>query len=206
MLYFWGADPDTGIAIVQTKDTHDEDHPIKPLPKWPYLLFVLEHLASGAPKLIVDKPRQLMISWLMLLWLDYVCLVKMHRRCLLNKATFTEAEHMLYDRLGIVHASWPQWFADWAQIREWRTTGEMLYGRTGSSIQATGENVQDRASRGDQASIVFVDEAARHPYLREIIAAIAPMSKQIILVSTPETGSDGSRWMDGVLCEGRDIT
>lgn len=202
-LYFWGKDPETGIAIVRTKDTHDEQNPIKPLPQWPYLGFLLAQFATCL-KVIVDKPRQLMCSWMALLWLDWNCLFKPYRTCLLNKATQDEAEKMLYGRLGVVHQHWPQWFKDWARCRELRTTGEIHYDRTGSVIGATGENVDDRAARGDQASIFVVDEAARVPRLREVIAAIAPMAKQMILISTPELGSAGAQFFAEILSEGKE--
>jgi len=206
MLYFWGEDPETGDPIVKTKDTHDDDNPIKALPKWPYLLHLLKRFSQNYRKEIVDKPRQLMVSWMVLLWMDFVCLTKPHRRCLLNKATHQEAEEMLFDRLGIVHQNWPAWFAAWAQVDERKKFATLYYGRTGSSIRCTGENIQDRAARGDQASIAVVDEAARQPYLREIVAALAPMTKQMILVSTPETGSEGSRYMNSILTEGQEVS
>jgi hypothetical protein len=215
LLYFWGTDPETGHPIVRTRDTHDAINPIKPLPQWPYLFFVLARWVAGLDRVmlvagliakhIVDKPRQLMVSWLALIWLDYNCLFKPYRTCLVNKATQDEAEKMLFGRLGTekgVHKFWPKWFADWAQVREKVTTGELIYGRTGSVIQATGENVDDRAARGDQASIFFVDEAARCPRLHEIVAALVPMSQQVILVSTPELGSPGAAFFAEILAEG----
>jgi hypothetical protein len=112
---------------------------------------------------------------------------------------------MLFGRLGTekgIHKFWPGWFAQWAQVRESRTTGEIIYGRTGSAVQATGENVDDRAARGDQASIFFVDEAARCPRLHEITAALMPMSQQVLYVSTPELGSPGAAFLSDILSEG----
>lgn len=203
-IYFWGQDPETGVPIVRTKDTHDEETPIKGLPQWPYLGFLLAQFATQN-KIAVDKPRQLLCSWMVLLWLEYVCLFRPYRTCLLNKSTQGEAEKMLLGRLGVVHKHWPKWFADWAQVSEVRSTpARYEYGRTGSSIEATGENVDDRAARGDQASVFAVDESARHPRLREVIAAIAPMARQIILISTPELGSPGAQYMAEILSEGRE--
>jgi len=215
LTYFWGKDPETGIAIVRTRDTHDAINPIKPLPTWPYLFFLinkwragLERVAStpGAThKSIVDKPRQLMVSWMALLWIDYNNLFKPYRTCLVNKATDDEAKKMLFGRLGFekgVHKFWPEWFREWAQVNERITTGEISYGRTGSAAMATGENVDDRAARGDQASTFFVDEAARCPRLHEIVAALMPMSQQVILVSTPELGSPGASFFAEILAEG----
>jgi hypothetical protein len=203
-LYFWGKDPETDIAIVRTKDTHDERNPIKPLPEWEYLAFLLAQFYTNL-KVVVDKPRQMMCSWVALLWLDWNCLFKPYRTCLLNKSTQQEAETMLLGRLGVVHKFWPQWFAEWAQVKEVRATpAGYEYGRTGSVITATGENVDDRAGRGDQASIFVVDESARHPRLREVMAAIAPMARQIILISTPELGTPGAQYMAELLAEGRD--
>jgi len=201
-LYFWGTDPETGQHIVRTKDTHDEENPIKPLPDWPYLAFTVKQWArEDVKKHMVDKPRQLMVSWLLVLWMDYASVFKQYCRCLLNKATQQEAEYMLFDRLGVVHKYWPAWFAEWVECEPKKTTGEYFYGRTGSSVAATGENVDDRAARGDQASIFGVDEAARHPRLREVVAALMPMSKQVILVSTPEAGTPGSQYFNEILME-----
>jgi len=203
-LYVWGVDPETQLAIVRTKDTHDEEHPIKPLPQWDYTGFLFAQFAIHN-KVIVDKPRQMMVSWFALLWLDYLCLFRDYRTCLLNKATQNEAETMLLGRLGVVHKFWPKWFSDWAQVKEVRSTpAGYEYGRTGSILTATGENVEDRAARGDQASCFVVDEAARCPRLREILAAVAPMAKQIILISTPELGSPGAAYFAEIINEGRE--
>ena len=215
--YFWGVDPHTGIAIVRTLDASDKEHPIKPLPTWPFLLFVVSVFAGQkgvlledfgvAPeqvnekKVVIDKPRQLMVSWLLLLWFEYLCLFRDFTTCLLNKATMDESKKMLFKRLGVVHKFWPEWFRLWAQVQELRSEGEMRYERACSVIGATGENVEDRAARGDQATSFGVDEAARHPRLREVLAAVAPMANQIILVSTPELGSPGAAFFAEILKE-----
>lgn len=200
-FYFWGVDPETDQAIVRTKDTHDEVTPIKPLPDWPYHHFLVkEWMREDVRKHIVDKPRQLMVSWYLLAWMDYNCLFRPYRRCLLNKATEGEAQFMLKDRLSVIHTHWPEWFKEWAQSSFTKEEG-WIYGRTGSSIAPTGENVDDRAARGDQASIFGVDEAARHPRLREVVAALMPMAKQVILVSTPEAGTPGSTYFNEILTE-----
>jgi hypothetical protein len=217
LKYLYGVCGSDDHPVVRTKDTHDEENPIKPLPDWPYQRWSYLGFAGDprfwteqgmdvpegewARKFAVDKPRQVMISWGLVLWMDYNALFKPYRRCLLNKATEQEAEHMLFDRLGVVHKYWPEWFRNWAGCVEKKTTGTFEYGRTGSSISATGENVDDRAARGDQASIFGVDEAARHPRLREVVAALMPMAKQVILVSTPEAGTPGSQYMHEILME-----
>jgi hypothetical protein len=215
--YFYAVCQGDEYPLVRTKDTHDEENPIKPLPDWPYQKWSYQGFAGNPEfwttidrpvpagewwrKIAVDKPRQVMVSWGLVLWMDYNSLFKPYRRCLLNKATEQEAEHMLFDRLGVVHKYWPEWFKAWANCREKKTTGTFEYQRTGSSIAATGENVDDRAARGDQASIFGVDEAARHPRLREVVAALMPMAKQVILVSTPEAGTPGSQYMNEILNE-----
>jgi hypothetical protein len=201
--YFWGKDPESNLYVVRTLDAHDKVTPIKPLPTWPYLGFVLARFAHRK-KVVIDKPRQLMVSWLLLLWFDYLCLFQPYRTCLLNKATMDEAKRMLFKRLGVVHKHWPKWFADWAQVVELKSEGEIRYERAGGVIVATGENVEDRAARGDQAASSGVDEAARHPQLREVIAALAPMSDQMILVSTPELGTPGAQCFAEILKEGEE--
>lgn len=201
-LYFWGTDPETGLHIVRTKDQLDEEDPIKPMPDWPYLAFIVKQWArTDVSKHMVDKPRQLMVSWLLMLWMDYMSIFKPFRRCLLNKATEDEAWFMLEDRLGVIHRFWPEWFREWVEPLEQKAKHQFSYGRTGSSVAATGENVDDRAARGDVASVFGVDEAARHPRLREVVAALMPMSKQVILVSTPEAGTPGSAYFNEILRE-----
>jgi len=206
-MYIWGKDPETGISIVRTRDVHDEETPIKPMPDWEYLKFVLGRLKdSNHKKKIIDKPRQLMISWLCLLWLDWTNLFKNHRHCMLNKASEAEADDMLFSRMSVIHQNHPDWFRAWARVKHWPSAHKIKYMRTGSVTTATGENVQDREARGDQASIFLIDEAARHPYLREVVTAIIPMANQVILVSTPETGSAGSRYMHEILTEGEELS
>jgi hypothetical protein len=217
LVYLYGTAPGDEHPVVRTKDTHDDVNPIKALPDWPYQSWTYRGFAGDESfwteidkpvpegewwrKMAVDKPRQVMVSWGLVLWMDYMSLFKPYKRCLLNKATEDEAWYMLRDRLGVVHQHWPEWFATWAKCTQRASDHEFRYGRTGSSIAATGENVDDRAARGDQASIFGVDEAARHPRLREVVAALMPMAKQVILVSTPEAGTPGSQYMSEILNE-----
>jgi hypothetical protein len=206
-LYVWGADPETGEAIVKTLDKATPQDPIKPFPTWDYLPFCLAEFHQGLldarPQLpgmrAVDKPRQLMLSWLALVFIDWVGLSLPYSRNLLNKATQEESAFMIEDRLEkIVHRHWPQWFKDWAGCR-WSANDETMYYGNGASFAATGANVADRAARGEQATVFFVDEAARHPVLKEVVAAIYPMSQLILMVSTPEAGSPGSAYYAEVL-------
>lgn len=209
-LYVWGCDPETKQPIVQTVDKSDQVHPIKPLPTWAYLPFLLAEfhsaLKDAKPQLpsmlAVDKPRQLMVSWFSLLFCEWAALTRPYSRNLLNKATQDESAFMLEDRLvKVVHRHWPQWFAEWAGAN-WAASEDTIEYANGSSFAATGANVADRAARGEQANVFFVDEAARHPALREVVAAIYPMSQLILLVSTPEAGSPGSAYYGEIL--GRD--
>ena len=99
-LYFWGKDPDTGIPIVRTIDPHDRKNPVKGLPDWPYQRFITaawyagffnekadEAVGKMADRHAVDKPRQLMVSWLLVTWMDYIALFHPYQTNLLNKAT-----------------------------------------------------------------------------------------------------------------------
>lgn len=215
-LYFWGKDPDTGIPVVRTIDPHDRKNPVKGLPDWAYQRFLVaawfagffseqqdEAVGKMADRHAVDKPRQLLVSWLLAIWMDYIALFHPYQTNLLNKATEDEAKKMIQKRLEKgIHKNWPGWFKDWAQARWLKNDGVLEYGRTSSVVAATGENVDDRAARGDVASVFGVDEAARHPRLREVVAALMPMAKQVILVSTPEIGTPGSMYMAEILKEG----
>lgn len=200
-LYIWGQDPETGKPICRTLDAKSIP-PIQPVPEWPYLPFVLERFRAR-PKVVVDKSRQLFCSWLLFLYFDYLALFRDFHTLLYNKSTMDEAKKVLFKRMGIIHQFWPQWFADWAQVSDARSEGQYRYGRTGSTIDATGENIEERAARGDQANVVAIDEAALHPRLREIVAAIVPMAEKIILISTPEVGPGGA-YISEILSEGKE--
>ena len=207
-LYIWGCDPEEpSRSVVQTLDKADPANPFKPVPAWPYWPFMLAEFHAGwleaKPQLpglrAVDKPRQMMVSWGALLFCEWIALSVPHARILVNKATQDEASFLIEDRLHkVVHKRWPDWFAEWAGA-EWSATNDTIDYANGSSIAATGHNVDDRAARGEQASVFFVDEAARHPRLREVVAAIYPMTQLILLVSTPEAGSPGSAYYAEIL-------
>ena len=207
-LFVWGTDPEEPQrTIVQTLDKATPQTPIKPMPMWPYLPFALASFwntfKKARPQLpgmrAVDKPRQLMMSWLALMFCEWVCLSMPYSRCLLNKATQDEAAFMLEDRLvNVVHRHYPDWFREWAGPK-WSATDETIEYLNGSSFAATGANVDERAARGEQATVFFVDEAARHPQLREVHAAIYPMTQMILFVSTPEAGSPGSAFYAEIL-------
>ena len=86
--------------------------------------------------------------------------------------------------------------------RSEKPAGRIDYPESGSYFLGVPMNVADRSARGGTASGVFIDEAARQAYLKQIIDAIEPMATRIIAVTTAELGNPGADFFKLLLEEG----
>lgn len=201
-----GEDVD-GRPIIWTRDEKQDAEiasPIKAFPRKDYLknyveiLHTTKRVGPRPGMVLVDKPRQMIISWTTLLWMDWGGRCREARRMLLSKSTEEEAVEMLRDKVREVQTHLPEWLQK-ALPQSQKPEKRVEYKRTKSYILAVAENVAEREARGGTASVVFVDEAARQMMFKDIVAASQPMVGVIVAVSTPEIGNPGAEYMKQIL-------
>jgi len=203
-LYWWGKDPETGDPLIRTLDAEDKENPIKVLPDWPAHRHFLHRLETQ-DRIAVEKVRQIMFSWFVILWLDWQCRFHQYRFCAFSKSTKDEAKAVLKKRWDrVIEPHLPAWLRQHNKAKWTETEGVITYTGTNSSIITVGENVEERGSRGDQWNCFVVDEAACHPQLKELIAAAHPMSSQIIMITTPQHGQPGATYFENIIREERE--
>lgn len=188
-----------GRPIIWTKDERDPELPIKPFPGYlRYLHNYIDMLFRVRRPILVDKSRQMRITWSTMLFIDHECRFVPGRRWLLSKITEDEAVEILEDKPRHVEKHLPAWVRARHHVRTTPRTRN-TYMHTGSYILALTQNAADRACRGGTASGVFIDEASRQAYFRNIWQGATPMAARIIAVTTAEIGNDGARFFKELL-------
>jgi len=201
--YLTGKDTD-GRPMIWTKDEGDLLHPVKPFPAHLDYLRLYLDILMHENVVLVDKARQMMVTWVTLLYADWECRFHVARRCLLSKSTEDEAKEILRDKVRFSHHKLPDWFKKTSPLRD-RPEIRCSYPKTGSYILAVAENVAEREARGGTASIVIVDEAARQREFESIMAASLPMATKIIAMTTAEVGNPGGKHFKTLIDEGKRV-
>jgi len=224
MLKFWGehpwhwlsgVDPSTtsvpwqdgrvyekGVPLIWTTDEKDAREPIKPFPMdKPYLKCIVDELYTHK-FLMVEKCRQMMMSWTALLVIDWECRFRPNRRWLLSKTTEEEGIIMLEEKVRAIQDRLPEWVQT-ALPQSTKPQHIVKYGSTKSTFRAVTTNAAARACRGGTASGVFVDEAPVQETFNEIVVASLPMTGRLWCVGTPMTGNPGAAAYKMYLSEGR---
>jgi hypothetical protein len=193
----WLAGKDTdGRPLIWTKD-EGSDEAVRP---WPahreYLRDYIDLLHEGKisdPMLLVDKARQMTITWATILYADWECRFRKARRWLLSKSTEDEAKEILRDKPRFVHKQLPEWVRE-ALPQKDKPASRIEYPASDSYILAVAENAADRETRGGTASGVIVDECARQFGFYDIVTAAMPMATRLIAMTTATLGNPGARY------------
>lgn len=168
-----------------------------------YLRLFIEDLHTVTPDcpILLDKARQMMVTWNCLLYMDWECRFTPNRRWLLSKSTEEEAFALITDKLDYVNSNLPAWF----QERSPYIHSPRLYARypaMGSAIKAVAKTAGEREARGGTASGVFIDEAARQENFKKIWQGSVPMATKIFAVTTADIGTPGARFFVELLERG----
>jgi hypothetical protein len=190
----WGKDPETGLylgrPLLWTTDGMDEENPIKPFPKKEYLKLTADVLMDPAKRFVlIDKSRQMFLSHLYLLLMDYVGKFRPYQKMLLSRTKEDGAIELMNDKIRATHKRLPAWVQE--ALPHLKSPANRIDYATGSSLLGVAQNVANSEARGNTAAIVAVDEACYQDMLGEIIAAARPMARRIWLVSTPYLGGPG---------------
>lgn len=186
-------DPDTNPWLrlwvpgwVRTMDEHDQSDPYKPLPDKEYLR-VLAYAWVHAPRLIIPKSRQLMVTWLFCCIATHAALFRPAQRIAVISKKFEDANALL-SRMETVIKGLPH--GRFYVPAHSRKEGLLTTPEQNGYVHAMGEEA--KGLRSYTFSWVFSDESAFQDQFREIQRAAMQAVKggRFTLVST-SNGEDG---------------
>lgn len=225
LLKHWAAHPwnwllgkDTdGRPIIWTKDEGDQDAPEKPFPDLPHLKHLIDILYD--PRLgiklddgtwfevdawvALDKCRQMMVSTVICLLMDWWCRFRRGRRFIVSKVREEDAAELINDKCRYIDKGLPMWVRE-AVPQESTPRVTINYPRNAvgggdSVIIAVAQNAYESTMRGGTATAVLVDEAAFVDMTSELIASARPMASRIWVVSSPYLGTRGGITFRGII-------
>jgi len=187
-----GKDED-GRPVVTTVDPHDTRTPVKPFPTgkdWDYLRLLVRLFHSDEAVIGINKPRQILATWTALLVSSWECMFVDYRLWLLSKSTQTEANAMLKEKVVQTYGRMPEWLRECIPMKA--KASELSYHDGNSRFVAVASNVYVRQARGFTPTGMIIDEAAFQPSVRDIVAAVAPATKKLWIITTPDFGTPGA--------------
>lgn len=170
---------ETFSSHVRTKDEHaDGAESVKPFPGRtikPYLWAFFD-LVQENPVVLVEKSRQLMLTWAVCLYALWVAKFQQNRLIMIQSKKFEDAAALVYSkdpmlaRISFMEANLPDWLKN-ARMSDCRE-GYMLFS-TSSQIIAIPEGGDQIRSRSP--SLVISDEFAFQPEAENSWKAIKPL-------------------------------
>jgi len=212
LLQQWKADPwayltgrDTdGRPIIWTTDERDDVNPVKPFPEHKlYLKWLTEELWNPDKRIVfIDKARQMYVSTLCCLIIDWYCTFTDDREVVVSRVKEESAIKLINDKIRKTHERKPEWLKQWTDMS---LTPERVitYGCSGSTVTAVAQNFAHSDSRGITGSLIMVDEAAYQDYFPQIYQAVLPMSNRMWAVTTAHLGNPGAALFQALIKEGK---
>lgn len=175
--------------MVYTMDEHDEKHPIKKLPMGKrYMQELVVHFLNEK-LLLVEKSRQMMVTWLMVACHLWDAQFHQGRRIFFQSKKEKDANHLV-DRAKIIYDNYPPAYKQiiHAQypIKEPRSYLKMEFYKNQSIIEGTPQGAD--VIRQYTASRIFSDELAFQDKAEEAFIAAKPTivgGGSFVGVSTP---------------------
>jgi hypothetical protein len=177
----------SGNPLIWTRDEKDKKCQVKPFPDKAYLHAIVETL-NEHPFVIIEKCRQMIISTVTCLFILHETSAVDARRWLISRTIEKDSQELIRDKIRAPHSYAPKWYRDFAPITD-APQGLVTALKTRSYI-----HVAFSSARGGTASGFLLDEAAFQDSSRDIVAAAAPMSARILMISTPSL-RPGGRFM-----------
>lgn len=157
------------------------EHPKKPFPDYEYL-----RLTAGVmeeyPFLIIEKSRQMMVSWLFcarILWR----LVFYEGTKIYLQRQKEEKSRELIERITYMAASLPKWMFDETP------TAQMLQYQVGTGTKVMGVAQGAGQVQGFVAAQIIEDEFQENEVAEDTITKVLPMTGSMLLVGTAQVGS-----------------
>lgn len=201
--YLTGRDTD-GRPIVWTTDERDDTNPVKPFPaEKEYLRWLTNQLWDDEYRMVfVDKARQMYVSTLCCLIIDWYCTFREDREVVVSRVKEESAIKLVNDKIRRVNTRKPTWLQSRVQMSD-SPERVITYGCSGSTVTAVAQNFGVSDSRGITASLIMVDEAAYQEYFPQIYQAVLPMSNRLWAVTTANVGNPGAALFRQLKEEGR---
>lgn len=185
-------DPITDRPIVWTrneKSARGED----PFPAKEYLQWLFYYLRTE-PVVVVPKSRQMIVTTGILTLMLWEIMFLSSWRSILSKVTEDDAEELLENKVRYTYRALPEWLRKSRRVTQ-TPLGKATCLETNGYILAAAQNIADREARGGTANRLFIDEAAYQDQTRQIVEAGQPMTKHLVLVSSPNASYPGGRFM-----------
>jgi hypothetical protein len=171
-----------------TKDEHDDQQPYKPFPEKEYLRLTAEEwwCPTWDRRLLVEKSRQIMVSWLFAALFLWKCMTHKGQRCGLQSKKEEDADKLLERAFGV-------WERLPAVVREMvpceRKYAQLRFPSTDSTMHGLAQG-SDQA-RSMTFSEYLIDEGAFQDSLATTLTAVLPTlgpDQGFAVVSTPKRG------------------
>jgi len=175
--------------MVYTMDEHDRFSPIKKLPmEKRYLQELAQHFLNE-PLLLVEKSRQMMVTWLMVACHLWDCQFHQGRRIFFQSKKEVDANHLI-DRAKVIYDNYPQPYKSIIYskypAREPKAYLKLEFPKQQSILQGTPQGAD--VIRQYTASRIFSDELAFQEKAEEAFIASKPSivgGGSFVGVSTP---------------------
>jgi phage FluMu gp28-like protein len=175
--------------MVWTMDEHDEDHPTKKLPMEKRYLQELAYHFLNEKLLLVEKSRQMMVTWLMVACHLWDAQFHEGRRIFFQSKKEADANHLV-DRAKFIYNNYPPVYREIIHTNYAARTPmaylKLEFGKLNSIIQGTPQGSD--VLRQYTASRIFMDEAAFQEKAEETWIAAKPTvvgGGSVVMVSTP---------------------
>jgi hypothetical protein len=204
LLLKWSADPweflqgwdvgPNGGPIYWTKDEGDSENPYKAFPDKPHLKQLVADFFGPELWTFVDKSRQMIVSTTACGCLLHHCLFRKGRKVMISKQKEDQAWMLIQDKIVGPYNRLPSWLKRTFPLEISRN--KLRCARTDSMIFGVGQNAAASEFRGNQASILLIDEAAFQEQFGEMLRAAKPMAARVWAVTTANTGNPGAEKFD----------
>ena len=167
------------LKYTWTRDEHDAEHPIKPLPPKDYLRLIIDQIHKNQV-LLIPKSRQLMVTWVISMYLLWDAIFKGYRLNIIQSKKEEDAANLTFNkninssRISFALSRIPKWLLrnpDGSPLRINRTYCRISFSN-GSSIWGIPQGGD--VIRSNTASIIFSDEAAFQPEFEAAYMAAQP--------------------------------
>lgn len=188
---FLTGDDTDGTPIYWTKDEGDEENPYKAFPKdKPFQKLLVADLLGKEKIVLVDKSRQMMVSTLCCGLLLHHCMFRRGRKMMISKQKEDQAWMLIQDKIVGPYGRLPAWVRELFPMEI--NKNKLRCETTDSMILGVGQNAAASEFRGNQASILMIDEAAFQEYFGDMLRAAKPMAARVWAVTTANSGNPGA--------------
>lgn len=192
-----------GRPIIWTVDERDDLSPVKLFPAEKTYLREISYELWGPYRIyLIDKVRQMIITTLCSLLIDWYCSFRLEREVFVSRVKEESAVKLINDKIRTVHLRKPDWLQILVPVST-QPKNLITYENTGSTVTGVAQNFASADARGSTGSLIFVDEAAYQEFFGQIMRAVLPMTSRVWAVSTANIGNEGARIFRDLIFDGR---